>query len=181
MIYLCRHGETAWTKSGQHTSRTDLELTDVGRSQAAELARTLKQTSFKKVLSSPLKRAKQTAELAGFHPLIDPDLTEWDYGDYEGKTSAEIGKGWNLFRDGAPGGESLEAIRLRADRVLHKLTDGPILLFSHGHFLRVLAARWMGLEVSVGAKLTLSVASVSILGHEREIHVIKLWNSTSHL
>lgn len=181
MIYLCRHGETSWTKSGQHTGSSDIPLTSIGEEQARKLGKTLQTISFSKILSSPRKRALDTASIAGFDPEIDPDLSEWDYGSYEGKTSKEIGPNWNLFRDGAPNGESPSQVQTRADRLLKKLPPGPILLFSHGHFSRVIAARYLGLPVQSGELLFLSVASLSILGQEHSRPVIQLWNSTSHL
>jgi broad specificity phosphatase PhoE len=151
-IYLARHGETAWTVSRQHTGRTDLPLLPQGALDALQLAQQLKGMTFTKVLVSPLARARRTSELAGFGDMaeVDPELHEWEYGEYEGRRTADIRQerpGWFLFRDGCPGGESVAAIGTRADRVIARLRsiDGDVLLFSHGHFLRVLAARWLGL------------------------------------
>ena len=151
-IYLARHGETAWTISHQHTGRTDIPLTERGERNARSLGERLRGMTFAKVLTSPLERATRTAELAGFGAVaeVDPDLMEWDYGQYDGKTTAEIRKenpDWSLFRDGCPGGESVAAVGARADRVVARLRaiEGRVLLFGHGHFFRVLAARWLGL------------------------------------
>jgi broad specificity phosphatase PhoE len=156
-IYLARHGETAWTISGQHTGLTDLPLTDRGERNARRLGERLQGLTFARVFTSPLRRARRTCELAGFDSkaAVDPDLVEWNYGDYEGKTTADIRKeqpDWQLFRDGCPGGESLSAIGGRADQVMARIRalDGDVLLFSSGHFLRVLAARWLGLDASGG-------------------------------
>ena len=181
-LYLCRHGETAWSLSGQHTGKTDIPLTDNGKKQAALLGKYLGKIHFEAVFSSPRIRALETCKGAGFHDVtIDPDLQEWDYGDYEGLTSAEIKKlnpHWHLFTDGAPGGELPQEAGKRADRILQKLRakKGPVLIFSHGHFSRVLAARWVGLNVNEARIFVLSPASTSILGFEREEPVIKLWN-----
>ena len=185
-IYLCRHGETDWTRSGQHTSRTDLPLTGEGRRQAALLGKRLEGIGFDAVYSSPLQRSIETCHLAHFHPVVDPDLAEWDYGDFEGLTHAEILKkepGWNIFLKGAPGGEMPLQAALRAERFLKKLAGkkGKIALFSHGHFSRVLAAVWLGIDLKIGRFLSLNVASLSILGHERSEPSIKLWNDTDYL
>lgn len=189
-IYLARHGETAWSLSGQHTGLTDIPLTERGESNARRLGERLRGLSFAHVFSSPLQRARRTCELAGFGAMaaIDADLVEWDYGAYEGKTSAEIRKerpDWHLFRDGCPGGETLERIGARADRVISRLRalDGDTLLFSSGHILRVLAARWCGLDVSAGRLFLLGTASLSILSyeHNRSEPAIRLWNDTRHL
>ena len=187
VIYLARHGETAWTLSGQHTGRTDLPLTEEGERQARNLAPRLAGLSFAKVFTSPLQRAARTCELAGFGATAqpDPDLTEWNYGDYEGRRTADILKerpGWMLFRDGCPGGESPAEIGARADRVIARLRaiEGNVLLFSSGHILRTLGARWLGLEPAGGQYFGLSTASVSALGYEhtKSEPVIKLWNET---
>ena len=184
-IYLCRHGETDWTLSGQHTGTTDLALTETGKKQAASLKTKIQEVSFSLVLSSPMHRAMDTCLLSGFpHFQTDPDLAEWNYGDYEGMTTKEIQKknpSWNLFSDGVPNGESLQDVSERADRLLQKLGahKGNIALFSHGHFSRVIAARWLGLPAANGRLFTLSVASISILGFERLQPVIKLWNETN--
>jgi len=180
-LYLLRHGETAWTLSGQHTGVTDLPLGEAGQAQALRLKNKLQTISFAKIFSSPRKRALQSAELSGFQPQIEPLAVEWDYGNYEGLTSQEIWKKdphWELFKDGAPGGESLSQITERADLLLNKLMHekGTIALFSHGHFSRVLAARWIGLSSEWGRHFALGVASISILGYERNGRVIRLWN-----
>jgi broad specificity phosphatase PhoE len=181
-VVLVRHGETAWTKSGQHTSRTDIPLTDAGRRQAGQLASRLPRT-FALVLTSPLQRARETCRLAGFaeQAVVSDDVTEWDYGSYEGLTTAEIRAvrpGWSLWRDGAPGGETAEDVGPRADRVIARVrdVDGDVAVFSHGHFLRVLGARWIGLPPSAGELFALRPATISVLGWEREISVIDRWN-----
>jgi broad specificity phosphatase PhoE len=189
-VYLARHGETAWSLSGQHTGLTDLPLTKRGEENALALRERLAGLKFGKVLTSPLQRAKRTCELAGFGAVaeVDHNLVEWDYGEYEGLTSTEIHArrpDWLLFRDGCPGGESPEQVAARADAVLARvrLIEADVLLFSSGHFLRVLAARWLELSV-LGAKyFVLSTASVSELSYEmnRSEPVIQLWNDTSHL
>lgn len=190
IIYLARHGETAWTISGQHTGSTNLPLTEHGEQNAMRLGERLKGLRFAMVLSSPLQRARKTCELAGFGAVakIEPDLVEWNYGEYEGLTSAQvhaINPGWKLFRDGCPGGESVVQIGARADRVVERLraVQGNVLLFSSGHFLRVLAARWLGLEASAGQYFLLSTASLSQLGYEHDESepVIRLWNDTNHV
>ena len=189
-VYLARHGETAWSLSGQHTGRTDLPLTERGERNARSLGERLRGLAFAKVLTSPLRRALQTCELAGFRAAaeIDPDLVEWDYGQYEGRRTAEIRAerpDWQQFRDGCPGGESPEQIGARADRVVRRVRaiKGDVLVFSHGHFLRVLAARWLDLEVAAGQYLLLSTASLSALGYENHLAepVIRLWNETRHV
>lgn len=183
-IILCRHGETAWSLSGRHTGFTDLPLTERGRSQAEELGKTIRGTNFAHVFTSPLLRARETCEIAGFGPraVIEPDIVEWNYGAYEGLTHPEIDRlnpCWNLFRDGVPGGETPQQISARADRVIEKLKklSGPTLLFSHGHFLRVLAARWLGLPPEGAKYFVLAVASLSVLGFEKKQPVIQRWNS----
>lgn len=183
-IWLVRHGETEWSRSGQHTSRTDLALTPEGERQAENLKRMLAGHSFAAVLSSPMKRAIDTCRLVGFTPEISDDLREWDYGEYEGLTTAEIQKrvpGWTIFTGAVPNGETGEEVAARADRVISRAlaTKGDVALFGHGHLTRVLAARWVGLEPSGGRLLALSTASLSVLGHERETRVIRLWNQTS--
>ena len=188
-VYLARHGETAWAITGRHTGRTDLPLTDRGRKNAEALAGRLRGLAFTAVLSSPLARARQTAELAGFATAADdPDLAEWDYGDYEGKTTAEVREerpDWHLFRDGCPGGETVEAVGDRADRVVGRLRgfDGRVLLFGHGHYFRVLASRWLGLPPGDGRLLVLSTASLSVLGydHDRSEPALRLWNDGRHV
>jgi probable phosphoglycerate mutase len=189
-VYLARHGETAWSLSGQHTGVTDLPLTERGEQNARSLAERLRGLSFARVYTSPLQRARRTCELAGFGALaeIDPDLAEWNYGDYEGLTTAQIlGKrpGWQLFRDGCPGGESPAQVGARADRVVARVraVGGNVLLFSSGHFLRVLSARWLALEPGAGRYFVLSTASLSMLGYEHDGSepVIRLWNDTQHV
>ena len=190
LIYLVRHGETDWSLTMQHTGRTDLPLTAKGQQDAARLGERLRGLSFEKVLSSPLQRAARTGELAGFGAGMElvPDLMEWDYGAYEGKTSAEIRaerRDWELFRDGCPGGESPALVRSRADRVVAQVraVEGNVLIFSSGHILRMVAARWLGLDPLNGHCFVLSTASLSILGYEHNLSrpAIRLWNDTSHL
>ncbi len=185
IVVLARHGETAWTRTGQHTGRTDLPLTEHGESQARALGERLRGRRFVRVFTSPLQRAKRTCELAGFGAAaeLDPDLVEWDYGKYEGRRTAEIlaeRPGWQLFRDGGPGGESPDQVGARADRVVHRVREvgGDVLLFSSAHFLRTLAARWLGLPPAAGAYFVLGTASVSALGweHDRAEPVIRSWN-----
>ena len=189
-VCLARHGETAWSLSGQHTGLTDLPLTERGESDASALKLRLKIMTFSKVFTNPLKRAVRTCELAGFgdRSEIDPDLVEWNYGEYEGVRTAEIRErrpNWQLFRDGCPGGESVEEIGARADRVVARVRsiNESVLLFSSGHFLRVLAARWLGLGAASGASFVLETASVSILGYEHDLSepVIRLWNDAKRL
>jgi probable phosphoglycerate mutase len=189
-VYLARHGETAWSLSGQHTGLTDLPLTERGEANARALGERLKGMQFGLVLTSPLQRAKRTCELAGFGgaAVDDRDLVEWNYGDYEGKRTAEILQGrpgWQLFRDGCPGGESPADVGARADRVIARLraASGNALVFSSGHILRVLAARWLGLPPDGGRYLLLSTASVSALGYEHDSTepVLKFWNDTRHV
>jgi probable phosphoglycerate mutase len=190
-VYLARHGETAWTISGQHTGLTDLPLTERGERTARQLGERLKGLTFSLVLTSPLQRAARTCELAGFKPLaeVDKDLVEWDYGQYEGRRTVEIRAerpDWELFRDGCPGGESPQQVSVRADRIVRRARAAPgdVLLFTSGHFLRVLAVRWLGLEPSVNCKFfMLSTTSLSALGyeHERSRPVIRLWNETRHV
>jgi broad specificity phosphatase PhoE len=191
LLYLGRHGETAWTLSGQHTGRTDLPLTENGERQARALGQRLRGLVFAKILTSPSQRAVRTCELAGFGAVAetDPDLAEWDYGEYEGRRTSEIlaeRPGWRLFRDGAPGGEIFEQVGARADRVLTRIRSiaGNILVISSAHFSRVLAARWLGLPVTAGRYFYLSTASLSILGYEHDSideSLVRLWNDTSHL
>jgi broad specificity phosphatase PhoE len=190
VVYLARHGETAWSLSGQHTGRTDLPLTERGERNARALGERLRGMTFAKVLTSPLQRAVRTCELAGFGAVakIDPDLVEWDYGQYEGRRTAEIHAkrpDWQLFRDGCPGGESPDQIGARADRVVGRVraVKGGVLVFSSGHFLRVLAARWLGLDAAGGRYLLLSTASLSALGyeHHQAEPAIRLWNETRHV
>lgn len=183
-LFLCRHGETEWTLSGQHTSVTDLPLTERGIKQMGSLAPRLQKIHWKKIFSSPMKRAVESSKLLGLPVTLEPRAVEWNYGNYEGLTHVDIEKenpDWNLFRDGAPGGESVEEIGKRADDLLNSLEalSGNVLLISHGHFLRVLAARWVGLNAGYGKILNLSVASLSHLGFERKQKVIQFWNDTN--
>jgi broad specificity phosphatase PhoE len=184
-VYLVRHGETAWSITGQHTGRSDLALTSRGEEEAHALSPRLKNLTFDHVFSSPLRRALRTCELAGFagRATIDPDLVEWDYGHYEGRTLAEIHQerpGWELFRDGCPGGESVLQITERADRVVSRLRalKGNVLIFSSGHVLRVLAARWIDGSAALGRRLVLDPACVCVLGYDHGglDSVIRLWN-----
>lgn len=182
-VYLVRHGETAWTLSRQHTGLTDLPLTANGERDARKLGDYLKAIRPPHVFTSPLQRAKHTCELAGYAGTIDPDLVEWHYGDYEGLTTTQIrGKdaNWNVFRHGCPGGESVAAISSRADRVIARLRalHADAMVFSSGHFSRVLAARWLGLDAACGAMLLLGTATLSILGYDHgyDEPALKLWN-----
>lgn len=185
LIHLVRHGETAWTQTRQHTGLTDIPLTERGRLDAQRLGERLRRNKAAHVFTSPLQRAKTTCDLAGFgaNATVDADLVEWDYGDYEGLTTAEIRQrapGWQLFRDGCPGGETAADVGRRADRFLARLSrlDGDSLVFSSGHFLRVLTARWLGLDASQARLFLLSTTTLSILGyeHDRTDPVIRLWN-----
>ena len=189
-IYLARHGETEWSLAGRHTGLTDIPLTARGERNARRLADCLLGIAFAKVLASPLKRAARTCELAGFGSVaeLDRDLLEWNYGDYEGRTTKEIRvvrPDWDLFRDGCPGGESPAEVGARADRVVARAraVDGNVLLFSSGHFLRVLAARWLGLEPAAGRFFLLGAASLSALGYEHGLAepVIRFWDDTRHV
>jgi broad specificity phosphatase PhoE len=190
-VYLARHGETEWSVSGRHTGRTDIPLTERGERNARRLGERLRSIEFVRVVTSPLVRARRTCELAGFASRceIDPDLVEWDYGVCEGRTTTEIRKerpDWQLFRDGCPGGESLADVAARADRVIARLkpiVEGNVLLFSSGHILRVLAARWLDLDPAAGRYLYLGTASLSMLGyeHDRTEPMIRLWNDSSHV
>jgi len=190
VVYLARHGETAWSLSGQHTGRTDLPLTEGGERNARALGARLRGLVFAKTFTSPLQRAVRTCELAGFGngAELDPDLMEWDYGQYEGRRTAEILEerpDWQLFRDGCPGGETPAEIGARADRVVSRVraVHGDALLFSSGHILRVLAARWLGLEAAGGRSFVLGTAALCILRYEHNLGepVIRLWNDTHHL
>jgi probable phosphoglycerate mutase len=187
IVFLARHGETAWTITGQHTGRTDLLLTERGEDNARSLGERLSGRIFAKVFTSPLRRALQTCALAGFGVVAETD-GEWDYGQYEGRLTADIlaeRPGWQLFRDGCAGGESPDQVARRADRVVQRARriDGDVLLFSRGHFLRVLAARWIGAEPIVAGAFMLSTASLSGLTHEHSVHepAIHLWNDTGHV
>jgi probable phosphoglycerate mutase len=190
VVYLARHGETAWSLSGQHTGLTDIPLTERGERNARRLGERLRDLKFVQIFTSPLQRARRTCELAGFggRAQVDPDLIEWNYGAYEGLRSAEIHKqcpDWQLFRDGCPGGESPGAVGARADRVIGRVRviGGNVLLFSSGHILRVLAARWLGLEASFGRFLLLSTATLSALGYEHNLDepAVRLWNDSQHV
>jgi probable phosphoglycerate mutase len=190
VVYLARHGETAWSRSGQHTSFTDLPLDERGEEEARRLGQRLAGLVFAKVFTSPLKRAARTCEVAGFKAVAetDPDLTEWNYGKYEGRRSVEIHAevpDWDLFRDGGPGGESPAEVGARADRVVGRVraVHGDVLIFSSGHFLRVLAARWLGLEPGAARYFMLHTASVSILGFENSLAhpAFHLWNDIHHM
>jgi probable phosphoglycerate mutase len=189
-VYLARHGETAWTVTNRHTGRTDLPLTERGERNAATLRDRLRGLAFTRVLVSPLKRALQTCELAGFADVAEtvPDLSEWDYGAYEGRRTAEVRverPGWYMFRDGCPGGESADVVGTRADRVIARLREagGRTLLFGHGHFFRVLAARWIGLPPGAACHLMLNTASLSILSYEHTLDdpAVRLWNDDRHV
>ena len=189
VVYLARHGETAWTVSRQHTGVTDLPLTAQGEVEARRLGERLAGLTFAGVLTSPLRRAVRTCELAGFGSAarVEPDLREWNYGAYEGLTSVEIHNerpDWELFRDGCPGGESPDQVGARADRVARRVRamGGDVLLFSSGHFLRVFAARWLGLEPGAGRYFLLGTASLSAMGyeHDRSEPVIRLWDEMPH-
>jgi len=187
VVYLARHGETAWSLSGQHTGRTDLPLTERGEQQARALASRLREAKFTEALTSPSQRARRTAELAGFGNLTktDPDLAEWDYGQYEGRRTADIlaeRPGWFLFRDGCPGGETPDQVAARADRVVRRIraVQDNVVIFSSAHILRVLTARWLDLEAAAGRYLLLGTSSLSILGYEHNLEepAIRLWNET---
>ena len=190
MNYLVRHGETVWSLTGQHTGLTDLPLTERGERNARRLGERLAGLSFTKVFTSPLQRAARTCELAGFGSVaeVDPDLVEWNYGEYEGLRTVEIHAkhpDWQLFRDGCPGGESPVQVSARADHVVSRVREikGDVLIFSSGHFLRMLAARWIGLEPAAGRFFMLNTASVSVLGYENNLSqpVIRLWNDNRHV
>jgi len=183
-VVLARHGETEWSRDLRHTGRTDVPLTDAGRREGERLGPALTAWSFARVLSSPLGRALETCRLAGLgeRAEITDALLEWDYGEYEGITTARIRArrpGWSLWRDGCPGGESAADVGERVDSLLAELRDesGDVALFAHGHVLRILAARWLGLGPESGALLALGTGTLSVLGHERETAVIRRWNA----
>jgi broad specificity phosphatase PhoE len=189
-LYLARHGETAWSLSGQHTGLTDLPLTEQGERNARQLGERLRGLKFARVFTSPLQRARKTCELSGFGTVaeVDPDLLEWNYGEYEGLRSAEIHArcpGWLIFRDGCPGGESPAQVAGRADRVIKRVRSvgGDVLFFSSGHFLRVLTARWLGQAPTAGSFFLLSTASLSVLSYEHALSqpAVQLWNDTRHV
>ena len=182
-IVLVRHGETEWSRAGKHTGRTDVPLTEAGRRQAQAVGIELQKRRFAAVWTSPLSRAADTCRLAGFGDVaVERDeLMEWDYGEYEGRTTAEIRgerPGWTLWRDGVPGGETIDEVAARVDRLLAdaESVPGDVLLFAHGHVLRVLAARWLGLEPAAGRLFALDPATLSVLGYERETRVVRQWN-----
>ena len=191
IVYLARHGETAWSLSGQHTGLTDLPLTERGELNAQRLGERLKGLTFAKVFTSPLRRASRTCELAGFGAVaeVDKDLVEWDYGQYEGRTTAEIRKerpDWQLFRDGCPGGESPSQVDARAQRVVSRVraVQGDVLVFTSGHFMRMLTSRWLGLEPTQSSRyFMLNTASLSAVGYEHDLSrpVIRLWNDDHHV
>jgi broad specificity phosphatase PhoE len=182
-IVLVRHGETEWSRAGKHTGRTDVPLTEQGRREAEAVGAVLRERRFDLVLTSPLARAAETCRLAGLGDVAEPrdELREWDYGAYEGRKTADIRKerrGWTLWRDGVPDGETAAEVGARVDRVIDELraSDGDAVIFSHGHLLRVLAARWLGLEPAAGRLFALDSGTISILGYEREAPVIRVWN-----
>jgi probable phosphoglycerate mutase len=182
-VLLLRHGETAWSRDGKHTSTTDVPLTDVGVDQATALRPVVAGRAFALVLVSPMARALETARLVGLgeQAIVDRDLCEWEYGSYEGRTTADIRAerpGWSVWRDGAPGGESPDDVARRADRVIARCraVDGDVCLVAHAHLLRVLAARWIGLDAADGARLRLDTGTWSVLGYEREAPVVLRWN-----
>jgi probable phosphoglycerate mutase len=185
-IALVRHGETEWSRDGRHTGRTDIPLTEVGRLRAERVGAALRGRTFAAVLTSPLARAAETCRLAGFGDVarLRNELMEWDYGEYEGRRTVEIREerpDWSLWRDGAPGGETAADVGARVDRIIEELraSRGDALLFAHGHVLRVLAARWLGLDPQEGRLFALDPATISVLGWERETAVIRLWNASA--
>ncbi|MCC6364824.1 MAG: histidine phosphatase family protein [Bryobacterales bacterium] len=182
-LWLIRHGETEWSRSGAHTGRTDLSLTAKGREEASSIGVALDGRHFSLVLTSPLQRARETCHLAGYgvEAVADPNLREWDYGDYEGRTTAEIRRhapGWNVWHCGVPNGEKIEDVAARTEAVIARAVEAPgdVALFGHGHALRILTARWLGLEPAAGRLFLLGTATVSTLGYERETRVITRWN-----
>ncbi len=185
-VVLIRHGETDWSRTGRHTGRTDIPLTDAGRRSAAAMGERIRGRTFRHILTSPLSRAADTARLAGLDAVAEPDLVEWDYGEYEGVTTAQIREtrpDWLLWRHGCPGGEDAVAVARRVDRVIDRVQGergddggGDVALVAHGHVLRSLAARWCELGPEAGARLHLDTGALSVLGWEREIRVIRLWN-----
>ena len=187
-LFLVRHGQTDWSASGQHTGWTDLPLNDTGRRQAALLAARLAPMRFAAVFTSPLVRALDTCRAAGLaeEAIVDPDLREWDYGEYEGRTTDEIREtqpGWSIWADPVPGGEAIDDVAARVDRVIERTlrAEGDVAIFGHGHCLRILAARWLRLDPGIGGLLELSTATISRLGWERERRVLELWNDAAHL
>jgi broad specificity phosphatase PhoE len=185
-IWLVRHGETEWSLTGRHTGSTDIPLTENGKRQAEELGRTLADHKFVRVLSSPKTRALETCRLAGYGDVVEltDDLLEWDYGDYEGRRTIDVRKerpGWTLWTGGVPNGETAVQVAARTGRVIEQAAraGGAVALFAHGHVLRVLTARWLGLEPEAGRLFALSTATLSVLGYERETRVIRLWNQSA--
>lgn len=183
-IFAIRHGETEWSLSGRHTGTTDIPLTENGRREAERMRPLLTRQSFALVFVSPMRRAKETCELAGLgnQAIVDPDLSEWDYGAYEGLTSPQIQKeapGWQIFRDGCPGGETPDQVAARVDRVIARAraAEGDVALFAHGHLLRVLAARWLGLPAGAGAHFLLDTGTLNVLDDYRGIPALKIWNA----
>jgi broad specificity phosphatase PhoE len=180
-VVLVRHGETEWSRSGRHTGRTDIPLTEEGRRQARLAGESLRKRRFALVLTSPLQRAAETSRLAGFDGAARDELREWDYGEYEGRRTIDIRNerpSWSLWRDGVPAGETVEQVGRRADRVINEIraVEGDVALFAHGHILRVLTARWLGLDAREGRLFALDTATISILGYEQETSVVRLWN-----
>ena len=182
-VWLVRHGATEWSQTRRHTGRTDLPLNDAGREQAESVTRILARHTFELVLSSPLQRAAETARLAGFEAgvKLDDDLMEWDYGEYDGLTTVEIKEknpGWSLWETGGPGGETPDDVARRADRVVERLRQGTgdVLVFSHGHFLRVLTSRWLGIPASAGRYFYIGTAGIGVVGYERDSPVVRAWN-----
>jgi len=182
-LFAIRHGETAWSLSGQHTGTTNIPLTESGRRLAERMRPVLAKNAFALVLCSPMQRARETCQLAGLGDpaVIDDDLVEWNYGEYEGLTPKQIhetAQGWLIFRDGCPGGESPEQVGARADRVIARAraTDGDVALFAHGHVLRVLAARWIGLPAASGQHFLLDTGTLCVLGYYRDIPAVRVWN-----
>jgi probable phosphoglycerate mutase len=184
-LFAVRHGETEWSRSGQHTGRTDVPLTEAGRARATQVGDLMRGREFALVLTSPFSRARDTAALAGFpNAVVDDDLREWDYGDYEGLKTLDIRKerpNWFLWDDGVPNGETIDEVALRSDRVIGRVreVDSDVLVFAHGHILRVLAARWLEQPPGFGRHLILSPATISILAHEREAPALETWNAAS--
>jgi broad specificity phosphatase PhoE len=186
-VVLLRHGETEWSRAGRHTGRSDVQLTETGRRQAALAAPALRAWAFARVFCSPLRRARETAELVGLHdPVIRDELQEWDYGDVEGRTTQQVQAerpGWSLWVDGVTGGETVDQVGARADRMIAEVTgiDGDVCLVAHGHLLRILTARWLDLPPVDGRLFALDTATISVLGHERDSPCIWRWNDGSHL
>jgi len=183
-VYVVRHGETEWSLSGQHTGVTDILLTEKGRAVARRLQPILAKVSFSLVLTSPLGRARETCELVGLggRAIVEPDLMEWNYGEYEGLTAKQIHAkrpGWVIFRDGSPGGETPEEVAARADRVIARVRAAPgnVALFAHGHIFRVLVSRWIGLPPATGQHFLLDTATLNILGYYRDSPAVKVWNA----